>query len=462
MSCAGAVTSRGADAARPKRKSLADARGVPLTAAGASTVDLFEVALLQYQTYVGDVVATLDEALARDPEFVLGHVMRATVLATLTERRFAEQARVNVASAEALLGQANERERGLVDAARHLVDGKWDAAGRAFDVVLADHPRDAFALLSGHLTDFYRGDAFVLRNRIARVLPHWSPSVPGYSYVLGMYAFGLEECNQYERAEDAGRRALELEKRDAWAVHAVTHVMEMQGRVEEGIAWLESREPDWAPENAFAFHNYWHLGLFLLDRQRYADVLAVYDRRIHASRPDAALQLLDATSLLFRLFLEGAPIGERAAALADNWAGRLDTERGFYAFNDMHAMMAFVMAGRDAEAERLVDDLAWAEEHAAGSNRGMSREVGLPVCRAIRAFGQGRYSDAIEGLQAVRDVAQRFGGSHAQRDVLTLTLIEAALRSDRRALARHYIAERTAEKPTSAWFWRLHARGAAS
>src|SRR5690606_16939333 len=140
----------------------------------------------------------------------------------------------------------------------------WGGACAAFDRVLVDHPRDAFALQTAHLFDFYRGDALNLRNRVSRVLPHWTPSVPGYSYVLGMHAFGLEEQNQYPEAESTARRALELQRRDPWSIHAVTHVMEMQGRIDEGIAWLESRERDWAPENAFAPHNYWHLALYYL------------------------------------------------------------------------------------------------------------------------------------------------------------------------------------------------------
>ena len=49
-----------------------------------------------------------------------------------------------------------------------------------------------------------------------------------------------------------------------------------------------------------------------------------------------------------------------------------------------------------------------------------------PATRAIMAFGEGRYGDAVRLLRAVRNTAQRFGGSHAQRDLLDLTLIEAA------------------------------------
>jgi hypothetical protein len=151
-------------------------------------------------------------------------------------------------------------------------------------------------------------------------------------------------------------------------------------------------------------------------------------------------------------------LGRRAHVLANNWARRLETERGFYAFNDMHAMMAFTMAGREAEAAQLLDDLQWTVKNGVGVNRMMTRDVGLPVCLAVRAFGRARYAEAISHLEPVRDIAARFGGSHAQRDALTLTLIEAALRGGEPELARHYIAERTVHKPASGWGWRLLAR----
>ncbi|HXF44607.1 MAG TPA: tetratricopeptide repeat protein, partial [Burkholderiaceae bacterium] len=45
--------------------------------------------------------------------------------------------------------------------------------------------------------------------------------------------------------------------------------------------------------------------------------------------------------------------------------------------------------------------------------------------------------------------AQRFGGSHAQRDLIDLTLIEAALRAGMGPLARALAAERSARQPMS-------------
>ena len=186
-----------------------------------------------------------------------------------------------------------------------LVERDWDDACQAIDRVLVAHPRDALALQAGHLMDFYRGDALNLRNRVSRVLPHWDASVPGYSYVLGMHAFGLEEMNQYPEAEATALRALSLQPRDGWAVHAAVHVMEMQGRIDEGIAFLTSRESDWSPDNTFAFHNFWHLALFHLDGAHYDRALALFDRHIHPGPAAYVLSLLDATALPVALAARG-------------------------------------------------------------------------------------------------------------------------------------------------------------
>src|SRR5258706_6862742 len=123
----------------------------------------------------------------------------------------------------------------------------------------------------------------------------------------------------------------------------------------------------------------------------------------------------------------------------------------------MHAMMAFVADARPEAADALLAALA-GRAAAGGTNAMMIGEVGLPVCRAIHAFGRGGFDEAVDLLMPVLFVAHRFGGSHAPRDVPSLTLIEAALRAGRGRLARALAAERTALKPASPFNWRLAAR----
>jgi hypothetical protein len=269
-----------------------------------------------------------------------------------------------------------------------------------------------------------------------------------------MHAFGLEECNQYPEAEATGRRALELSGDDSWAIHAVTHVMEMQGRIDEGVAWLEASREAWAaPDNGFAFHNAWHLALFHLDRADHAAVLALYDQWL-AGAGAMALSRVDATALLWRLMLEGVDVGDRAHAIADAWERDLDAEGGFYAFNDFHAALALAQAGRAQGLERLMAVVHRAAS-AQDANGEMERLVGLGACKAAIAFCDGRPGVAAELLAGIRDGASRFGGSHAQRDLLTLTLVVAAMRNGQGRLAAHYLAERLVQRPGNRWGLRL-------
>ena len=132
--------------------------------------------------------------------------------------------------------------------------------------------------------------------------------------------------------------------------------------------------------------------------------------------------------------------------MADNWAPIAGA--GNYAFNDMPAMMAFVSTGRRALQQQLLE----AQEAAlAGDadNAAFTRDVGRPATLAIRAFGEGDYAQAIRLLRPIRSIAHRFGGSHAQRDLIDLTLIEAALRSGDQALAKALVNERVALRPAS-------------
>ena len=441
---------------------LQDHRGLTVSTTSATALAHFERALEQFHAYRGDPIATVDAALAEDDAFVLAHLFKAFVLATTSEGRHLPAARAAVARATEFSHRANARERALIAAGQQLVDGQWHAASRSFDAVLREWPRDALALQTAHLMDFFRGDALNLRNRISRVLPAWSANLPGYSYVLGMHAFGLEECNQYAEAEATGRRALEIVPTDGWAVHAVTHVMEMQGRIDEGIGWLTTREADWATDdNAFAPHNWWHLALFHMDRGAFDAALDLYDRKLDGPQADTLLVLIDCTALLWRLQLEGVNVGDRFERVADRWHGKAVEERSFYAFNDLHAMMSFAATRRSADGERLLAEMRTTAESGTGVNQVMTRDIGLPLAEGMLAFAQGRPVRAIECIDPVRDTANGFGGSHAQRDLLTLTLIEAALRAGDMARARHLLAERQVHKPT-AWSARLAARANAA
>ena len=410
--------------------------------------------LLHFRPQVGDVVG---EALALDPGFALAHVFRAYLGVLGTEPDDAATAREGLHQFESSVDSSSldDRERRHLAAARALVRGDLDEGGGLLRDLARHHPRDPLALAVGQQVDFFTADAPALRDRIGGALSAWGPHDAHYGAILGMYAFGLEESGLYRRAEAVGLEALDLDASDVWAVHAVAHTHEMQGGFGDGLRFLDARAADWQQGNFLNVHNWWHYCLYLLETGDTAQVLAIYDAVLHNARSDGvAMEMLDAAALLWRLYLEGFDQTERWTALAAAWDAKIAVP--YYSFNDMHAVMSYVGAGRIADAERLV---AARERYVAEAtdpsvtNVAMTRAVGLPVARSLVAFGRGDYATTVEILAPIRTVLHRFGGSHAQRDAVQRTLLESTLRSGQLDLARLLLSERLGINPCSPYSW---------
>lgn len=435
---------------------LFDLLGHPVSGATAAAIDHYEQAAHELRCLIGDPLASIDRALAAAPHMSIAHSLRAWLHLLGTESPALPAARA--AAESAAMHAGTERERMHARAAALVAAGRWREGARLLEDLSVQHPRDLLALQTGHQLDFFTGDSRMLRDRIARVRPHWNDAMPGHHAVLGMHAFGLEETGDYAQAERVGRRAIELQPRDTWAWHAVAHVHEMRNAPKDGIAWLEPNTAHWSRDSFFAVHNWWHLALFKLEQDRHDEVLAMYDASIGGPGSGVVLDMVDQSALLWRLALRGVDVGERWAALAQRWAPHAGA--GNYAFNDLHAMMAFASAQRSELAAQLRETQR-AVLGGQGDNRDFTAEVGEAATRAVQAFVAGDFSTTVTLLRPIRSSAHRFGGSHAQRDLLDLTLIEAALRSGDRALAAALAAERAALRPASPLARRLTERAAA-
>src|SRR5262249_23511310 len=186
---------------------------------------------------------TIDEALAIDPGFIMGHCFKAGLLATTSERGCEAGIGDALDAAERHVGRALERERMHLNAARAWLSRDFAGAAKLYGDIWAEYPRDFLALQIAHLMDFLLGHSSMLRNRPSQVLHAWGERDPLRGAILGMRAFGLEECGAYDEAEALGRRALELNPADIWAAHAMTHVFEMRGQVRSGIEFIHATPP---------------------------------------------------------------------------------------------------------------------------------------------------------------------------------------------------------------------------
>ena len=424
---------------------LTDQQGNALTGATPEAVGLFDQAVAMFNVYRGDPFSCLDDAIKAAPEFVMAYVLKAQLLALATEPAAMGMARAIIEKLKSM--HLSEREASHVAALEQLLAGHWIDAAVALDQHNVDYPHDIVGIQFGHLLDFYRANRRNLRDRIARILPRWSKDLPGYPVLLGMYSFGLEETNDYAKAEAIGRQATELQPLDCWAHHAVAHVMEMQGRPEDGINWMVTREPHWSgDDNFFKVHNWWHRALFHLELDQMDDALALYDDAVRQNASAIALELIDASALLWRLHLAGVDVGNRWQEVAETWDQHADGST--YPFNDWHAAMAYLGAGRDSDVDGLITKLRNTSS-GQGDIAEWTRRNALPLVEGFIAFWRGDYSTAVNRLHGARYVANSFGGSNAQHDITDLTLTEAALRGDFTDLAQALACERLALKPHS-------------
>jgi len=424
---------------------LADSARLITSTDDALSLEAFEQAVASLFRTDGRALPTIERAIARDPAFAAGHCLRAAALVLGGSDETASALAASIAAIERN-AHANERERRHAAAARQWLVGDVERSANLYGELLRDHPRDRLALLVVHGLDFRLGHRDRLRDRVAAVLEHWNASDPAYGHVLGMYAFGLEEAGDYDRAWITAHRSLELVPDNARAIHVIAHVLEMRGPPDKGIAWLRSTQRVWMGNAGFRVHLAWHLALFQLDADSAADALATYDELIEPQLDGGNNGLVDASALLWRLQLRGSGSQRRWHEVARLWL----RERifGNRAFDLLHAVIAFAASKKHACARRLARRLK-RDTVLRGHSGPEELALAEPMIAAIMSFCRGDYDRAVESIAAIRAAADRCGGSVAQCDLIHLTLLEAALRSHRNHLARTLATERTERKPLS-------------
>jgi tetratricopeptide (TPR) repeat protein len=400
-----------------------DERGYAISGATGKAEEAYENALAAFQSWRSGAGEQAALALHEAPGFVMAHVLQAWTLVCSRDPASVKSARHALAAAAGL--PANERERMHLDAIFAAVADDYEVARALLDQLLRQYPRDILALQVGHVFDYLSGDIGRLGERVGSVMRAWSGSMPGYHAVLAMHAFSMEECGEYEIAEQSARSAIELDQFDARAHHVMAHVFEMTSRPVDGIDWLNENLRYWSAQTVVATHCWWHYALFHLARGELDAALRLYDARIRAGDSSAVADLIDASALLWRIALHGGDAGSRWQEVAAAWEPHI--EDAFCSFNDLHAMLAFVGAGDQHSIRRL--ELALRRELSTRTRHGTTtRQFGLAACEAMAAFGRGDNDRALILLAGLPPVAQRFGGSHAQRDVLHLTMLQAAAR----------------------------------
>ncbi|KAG8517956.1 Tetratricopeptide repeat protein 38, partial [Galemys pyrenaicus] len=526
--------------------------GLPLSTTSNEACRLFDATLTQYVKWTNDrslggIEGCLSKLKAADPTFAMGHaianglVLVGTGSSVRLDEELAQAVRTMVQLAQTQ--SLTPRERLHVAAVETFSKGNFPKACELWEQILRDHPTDMLALKFSHDAYFYLGYQEQMRDSVARVYPFWTADMPlsrcvplDPAYVKGIYSFGLMETNLYDQAWKLAQEALSIDPRDAWSAHTVAHIHEMKAEVQDGLQFMQRSEAHWKVRPAgrlraatplrpwgwalgdrdmLACHNYWHWALYLIEKGEYEAALTIYDTHILPSlqASGAMLDVVDSCSMLYRLQMEGVPVGARWEQVLP--VTRKHSRDHVLLFNDAHFLMASLGAGAGGTTRELLTTLWEASEYAGagwcsaagggrpastqgaapgaggcwGSGGGvrwagapcrrcrlatrspeencqllLARDVGLPLCQALVEAQEGNPDRVVELLLPIRYRIVQIGGSNAQRDVFNQLLIHAALNctsSAHRNVARSLLMERDALKPNSPLTERLLRKAAA-
>ncbi|KAK5867755.1 hypothetical protein PBY51_012219 [Eleginops maclovinus] len=438
------------------------AENLPMSTSSNEACKLYDAILTQFVKWkndetLGGFEGCFTAIQAADPNFVMGHVIStglnlvSTSSSTRLDERLASAVRRTVELANSQ--DISPRERLHVKAMELFSHGNYPKACEIWEDILVEHPTDLLALKFAQDAYFYMGAQLQLRDSVARVLPYWKPDMPLYSYLKGMYSFGLLESRLYDQAEKVAMEVLAVVPDDAWSVHSVAHVYEMTAKVDKGLKFMKSTEKDWQVSDVLASHNYWHWALYFIEKGDYEAALQIFDSQVfrRCKATGSMLDTVDASSMLYRLEMEGVCVKDRWRELLQ--VTQPHTDDHVTLFNDVHFLMASLGAKESRISQRMLEGLQeLAKEPGVNLQHQMGGTIGVPMFQAMMEYDQGNYNHAVDLLMPIRYRLVNMGGSDAQRDVFNQLLIHAAMKSEdkhHQKLGRCLLVEREAMRPNS-------------
>jgi tetratricopeptide (TPR) repeat protein len=420
---------------------IADAYGLPVTAASRAAVDAYDRGVTALLGFGANTVVSFQEALALDPDFALA---RAGLAVSLYLDEKIPEGRAAMELAATAAPSLPERERRHIEALGLWVGGRGNDAIGVIKAILAEHPRDVVLIQRLYFIHFWQGRSADMLDLTRSVVDAFDDD----SYVLGLHAFSLEENRQFDDALALAERAMGVNPKDAWAVHAMAHVHYERGDNAAGVEALPPRIHPCDHLSYFKNHLLWHLALMHLADGRYERVTRLYQSVFGDVAITVGSDLQDAVALAWRLDLFGHPDPRRWPHLGAAARGWLDLP--LLLFHDVHGAMALAASGDWTSAELQLDRL---RQRAKKTRNATLPEVVVPLIEGLHAFARGDYRASVDTLDPIDGRIVEVGGSHAQRELFHDTLLAAALRAERPDRAESLLAKRLAKRPNPGHYW---------
>lgn len=422
-----------------------DRYGLELSTSSIKAVDHYIDGIDRMLAADAGVEQTLLAATTADPEFALAH---AALARNHQMRGRGKEARQAIELADSLASKTSTRERQHVAILKALITGDLQGSLTLTHEHLRDYPRDAFAL--DPACGVFGSIGFSGRtNREQEQLALLEALVDHYGddwWFNTVYAFALLETGQFDRASVLVERVLAKRPLSAHAAHTKAHALFESGDDKHAREFLEQWLSFSDRDSLLHCHIWWHYALLLMatgDQEAAFD--AFRENCLPGTTDSPSINVFtDSVSFLWRAELAGAARNTQLWQMLSEYY-----DEQFHrpiVFVDAHVGLVYAALGETAKLDACISELQGLGE----ANKLPAGTTAASLTRAYKAFANEQWSQAIVLLEPIMAELIRIGGSRAQRDLQTNTLVAAYTHADKQDAAAAFLnhhAERQPSRP---------------
>ena len=408
-----------------------DRYGNELSTRSAAARDAYSAGVDSLMAATPGMDAHFQAAVTADEGFALGHIALARAKQLLGR---GHEAKAPLARARELAAGTTPREQSQIAIFEGILTGQGAAALEAIRDHLKSWPRDAMALAPATSVFGLIGFSGVAGREVDQ-LALLAPLEAQYGddwWYRTQLAFAQIELQMFDEGSRNIEAALAAYPRSAHSAHIRGYLFYELGEREAGLAFLTEWMKTYPRDGLMHCHNSWHLALWSIETGRTKDAWRIYE---DALRPGAAWGpqinvATDCAAFLVRAEMAGEPrrpdLWREIAAYITKWFAKPGL-----GFVDMHAALAYAMAGESEALAKYVEN-----------PRGATSDMLAPMGRGFDAFARGIWTSAADEIEPLLATHERLGGSRAQRDLLEYLVTSAMLHAGRTDEARSFISKR--------------------
>lgn len=390
----------------------------------ASSAGFFYTGLDDALSFDRSGVLALQQAVAADPDFALGHAMLGRQLQIHGER---PHGTTSLKHANGLAANVSARERSTIGLLQ-LSTSDHKAALKGCLEHLEQWPTDVivfsliigpFGLLAASGRRDWREANLELMLRYKDKWPNkdwWFLANLAYSEVeIGDVAKGLTNAEASFDIHNSGT-----------AVHSISHAQVELGLVDDGLVFAR----DWLAKEGLKsdmrHHIIWHTAIFEydLDNKDIKHLQGQFKSELSSvvSDPMPLSTFSDNASFLWRMALKNVTLPTGAV---DETLAYMDKHFGFTGFHfaDIHRIAIIALSNDAKRKAQLMADL-----NDMVANDSLTIVKSMPIfCDAFYAFAEGNYNKTVSLLEPVVNDSVLLGGSNPQRRIVADTLDAAKI-----------------------------------